>query len=89
MKKSAFALFCERYNQPYEHETSSSHKRQVADCTRHLNICTTCNSVYEYRSPTANRGSMRVYKYSEIPRIGFPEKVCENCLDDTILVENY
>ena len=64
-------------------------KKRISDCTRHMNICTECNSVYEFRSPTASKGSKRVYKYSQLPKIGFPEKICPNCKDQSIPVEEY
>ncbi|HCT55011.1 MAG TPA: hypothetical protein DF712_21405 [Balneola sp.] len=89
MKKTAFASFCESYNNPYDKREKKELDKRIADCTRHMNICTECNSVYEFRSPTVGRGSMRVIKYSQLPKLGFPKKVCQNCLDDTVLVEQY
>lgn len=96
MKKTPFASFCETYNQPYivlrDKRGLSPRKdsdRRVYDCTRHLRICTQCNTVYEFRYPVGSNGSMRVFKYSELPKIGFPKEVCQHCLDGTVKVEQY
>ena len=90
MKKTPFATFCETYNQISPPRTTEV-DRKTADCTRHLRICPKCSSVYEFRYPvgTAGGGSMRVYKYSELPRLGHPRETCQNCIDGTVKVEQY
>ena len=88
MKKTPFASFCETFNQISPRKNKDV-DRQISDCTKHLKICTKCSSVYEFRSPTATKGSMRVFKYSQIPKLGFPKKTCQNCIDDTVRVEQY
>ena len=90
MSKSEFATFCETYNQ--SHQTNQSPKADklvYESCTKHMRICVECNSVYEYRTPTGAKGARRVYKYSQLPRMGFPEDVCQHCMDNSVLVEQY
>ena len=41
------------------------------------------------RTPTGAKGARRVYKYSQLPRMGFPEDVCQHCMDNSVLVEQY
>jgi|19_taG_2_1085344.scaffolds.fasta_scaffold06851_1 hypothetical protein len=88
MKKNPFASFCETFNQILPRNNKDV-DRQISDCTKHLKICPNCQSVYEFRYPVGTKGSMRVFKYSQIPKLGFPKKTCQNCIDDTVRVEQY
>ena len=88
MKKTPFASFCETFNQILPRNNKDV-DRQISDCTKHLKICPNCQSVYEFRYPVGTKGSMRVFKYSQIPKLGFPKKTCQNCIDDTVRVEQY
>ena len=78
----------EKYNVVVDYDDRDFHQ-QVSVCTRNLNICEECNSVYEYASAGSGTGGMRVYKYSQLLKLGFEVKTCQHCQDSTTPVEYY
>jgi len=85
-ESSSWSDMIERYNLDVDRNDKEFHS-QVAVCTQNLNICHECNSVYEYASAGSGQGGMRVYKYSQLLKLGFKKQICQHCQDSTVPVE--